>query len=172
MAQHVRLMVLLGLALAMPRAAGGVEVSLPLEGHYRPGKFLPIRIAHAAGAEVQISAPGCLTTVIGNPGEGEIMAPFLAVSDSVALQVLNAAPLGLKPLGEGQRLVVTADADGAVAREMFVGDELIIVPLDMNRPLLEPVSAWTGVDAVVLSPPARARLSDRQIPILLAGGVA
>ena len=122
---------------------------------------------------MQISAPGCVTTTIENAGDGEIVVPFLVVNDSLtSLQVSGAAPLGLKPLGEQQRLVVVADADGTAAQGVFPNDELVTLSLDVNRPLLEPVLAWTGVDAIVLSPAVRARVGDRQISVLLAGGVA
>src|SRR5690242_13789758 len=108
----MRLMILVGLTLAIQSVGAGAEVSLPLVGHYRPGKFIPIRVTHGGTGEIRISAPGCVTTVIENPGETEVVAPFLAVSDSLTtVQVTNAPPAGMKPVGEGQRLIVTADAD-------------------------------------------------------------
>jgi len=122
---------------------------------------------------VRISAAGCVATSIENPGEGDVVVPLLAVSDSVrTLQVSNGGPVELKALGERQRLVVAADADASAARIVFPKEELVTVSLDMNRPLFEPVLAWTAADVIVLSPVARARVSDRQISVLLAAGVA
>src|SRR5690348_16989009 len=126
MVYRVRPMILLGLALAISGAARGADVSLPLEGHYRPGRFLPVRVTHAGPGEVLISAPGCVATMIQNSGAGEVVAPFLATVDSpTALQVTGAAPVELKPLGDAQRLVATADADSGAARSVFPGDQLV-----------------------------------------------
>jgi len=46
------------------------------------------------------------------------------------------------------------------------------LPWNSPRPLFDPPLAWTGLDAAVLSPAARARLSDAQISTLLSAGVA
>src|SRR4051794_14019635 len=96
--RHVTMLTaLLGLALAMQSPASAAEVSLPLEGHYRPGRFIPVRVSHAGSGQVQISAPGCVTTVIANPAEADVVVPFLAASDSVrALQISNVNPVELK----------------------------------------------------------------------------
>jgi hypothetical protein len=70
-----------------------------------------------------------------------------------------------------QRLVAVVDSDANVAKALFPSEALISISLDLNHPLLDPPLAWTGLDAVILSPVARARLSDEQISTLLAAGV-
>jgi hypothetical protein len=162
------------MAPAVPAAVAGGQVtaSLPFGGYYHPGRFVPVRVSAPTGSsEVRIWAPGSVSTTIEN-ARGEIVAPFLPVADSLtAVQISGAAPVGLKALGEHQRLVATAGAEVDLAKDLFPGEQILPVELDLARPLLDPPLAWTGLDAVVLSAPARARLTDRQISVLLAGGV-
>ena len=155
--RHVKtLTVLLGLALAMQRPAMRPGV-VAAGGALSSGK-----IYSGAGISCEIGPGADFCTGMRHHrdrqlGEADVVAPFLAVSDSLrALQISNVNPVELKPLGENQRLVVTAEADGKAVR-VFPDEEMVVVSLDLNRPLLEPVMAWTGVDAVVLSPAARAR---------------
>jgi len=167
------ILVIFVLNLGIRGAHAEVGVSLPFDGRYRAGRFFPVRVVlHSGPASVRISGEGALRTTIENAREGEIVAPVLAVSDSLAsIAVEGNARVELKPAGEHERLVGIADADIGVAKVLFPSDQLHPVTLDMGRPLLEPVIAWTGLDAIVLSASARARVNDAQLSALLAAGV-
>jgi hypothetical protein len=165
-------------------AAASVEVSFPLEGHYREGRSMPVRVivgdAAAGAGAVTLAADGALPTELPvTAGRTDVVIPWLAVrelnephwSHSAGQSGTIAAPL--KPLSEDERLVAFATDEppraGAVAR-LFPGKAIVPVRLDASRPLLRPAVAYEALDGLVLDPGAAARVDESQVAVLLAAG--
>src|SRR5437867_3467375 len=55
---------------------------------------------------------------------------------------------------------------------LFPGKVIVPVALDLGRPLLMPAAAYEALDAVLLDAPSAARVTESQLSVLLAGGVA
>src|SRR5258706_7712385 len=62
------------------------QLSFPLQGYYRPGKYMPVRIAAselAQRGQFIIEAPGALPTEITISSQSDLIVPWLAISDSL-----------------------------------------------------------------------------------------
>ena len=162
--------------LALPCAAE-VQVSLPLQGYYRAGRYMPVRVVvrREKAGELTLSASGAVTTTLQLNGRAaDAIVPLLVVRDPLG-PITWMLPDGrqgrveaeLTPLGEQDRLVGFTDADAAAATPLFAGKSIIPVPLDPSRLLHKPVPAWEALDAVVLDErPVGA------LPFLTASGTA
>jgi hypothetical protein len=165
-------------------AAAPVEVSFPLEGHYREGRYMPMRVvvgdAGAGAGTVTLAADGALPTELPvTAGRTDVVIPWLAVRELNEPRWSNSAgPSGaiatpLKPLSEDERLVAFATDEppraGAVAR-LFPGKAIVPVRLDASGPLLRPAAAYEALDGLVLDPGAAARVDESQVAVLLAAG--
>ena len=174
------MLVLLFVGAGMRCACGAVSVSLPLEGYYRPGKYMPVRIVTTGEqSPVMLQAAGAVTTRFEPTANADAIVPWLMVSDSPTglrwrsqSDAAQTVQPSLRPLNEGDRLVACAGADTNTAGVLFPGRNVIPISLDVSRPLLEPAQAWQSLDGVVLSGSAAARLTRKQIQTLLAGGTA
>lgn len=166
-------------------ALGEVRISLPLQGHYRVGRYMPVRIRAVVegaprGATVQLRGSGLLTTSIAlNEGRADGVVPALVLQSPLwhlqwegPDQQGHALSLPLHELTETQRLVGLVDVDRAAAETLLGGKGLIAVRLEPEVFFSAPASAWSGLDAVVLTPAAYGRLAPAQRQVLLAGGVA
>lgn len=158
-----------------PATQAAPTLSLPTDGHYRPGRYMPIRIEGAARDNpIIVSGNGAIPSEIEHPQSADFVMPWLIASDYVTdarWQVSGgqAHPLTLHPLGSDERLVGFAGPQQDFARLLFPGSAIVPVQLDESR-LLEPVEAWECLDAVVLSASAAARLDEVHRAALLAGG--
>ena len=166
--------------LRLPIARSAVTVSLPTEGHYRPGRYLPVRIEHAAGhGSISLQARGTIPTDLPTPDSNDVMIPWLLVSETTTDAIWKSAdgashPFAtpLRALGTDEKLVAFAGPAGDIGKLLFPGRAIIPIQLDESRPLLEPVEAWECLDAVVLSPSAIARVNpDRRAALLAAGTI-
>ena len=164
------------LALA-GHAPGEVQVSLPLEGYYRPGRFMPVHVKVQAERNViSLHAIDSLPTLFQINGNNEGIVPWLTTGNSVREAAWEAGGVGhpieltLHPLNDRQKLVAIAGADSQIALALFPDMTVIAIPLDISRPVLKPASAWESLDAAVLSSTAMAQLDDEQIQTLLAAG--
>jgi hypothetical protein len=164
--------------LTCPYVCAEIAVSLPLEGHYRAGRYMPVRV-RVAGEQgrISLSARGAIPTEIQSSGELDAIVPWLAVSESVTSLEARADSSGhqtvnstLHVLDEDERLVAVVGEDADAAKRLFPGKRVIAVALDPSAPLLEPVQAWESLDAVVFSEAAAARLDDAHRAALLAAG--
>jgi hypothetical protein len=134
---------------------------------------MPVRLMGESASGLRISADGALPSRIDVVRGGDIVVPFLPVSDLPSELTIDGKTVAkLQALGERQRLVAVAEGDADAATVIFPTEEIVPVALDLNHPLLEPPLAWCGLDAVVLSAATRARVSDAQLSTLLAAGVA
>jgi hypothetical protein len=153
--------------LLLPAAATAAIAagwSLPLNGYYRIGRYMPVRF-EAGAKEFRISADGMVETVVPDPAGG--IAPcYLSRSASPDVPLFSA----LHELRPSDRLVGIATNAGNAAREIFAGDTVLTVPLDAAHPLPGPPAAWQTLDAVVLDASAASDLGDERINVLLSGG--
>lgn len=158
-----------------PGAQAAPTISLPTDGHYRPGRYMPIRVAGATHDDlIMLLGSGAIPSNIQHPESADFIMPWLIVSDDVpdARWQQASGPvhhLELHPLADDQRLVGFAGTQEDLARTLFPDSTIVPVQLDESR-LLEPVEAWECLDAVVLSASAAARLDETRRALLLAGG--
>lgn len=184
---HVFASVAFALAIALcSTLLGDVTVTLPLQGHYRAGRYMPVHVAGTAeagtsdAASIEISGDGVLSTAMPATGDYiEATLPVLVLQSHLEnLQYTwtdgrphrLAAPL--HELSNDERLIAVMDVDPADAVRLFPGNRPIVIPLDMQTFTIAPAVAWTSLDALVLTAADLSRLSRDQQDILLAGGVA
>src|SRR5947208_11709610 len=77
---------LLGFLLPMHfcNAAAPVDVSFPLEGHYREGRYMPVRVGvvDAGTGTVTLTADGALATDLPvSAGRTDVVVPWLALRE-------------------------------------------------------------------------------------------
>jgi hypothetical protein len=130
------------------------SVSFPLEGRFRPGKYMPVRVTmpgtsgEHARSPVRLSADGAVTTELEVSGPTDVVVPWLLVSESphgAAWSAPGSAstplPVELRPLNEGERLVGLAGAEPGAARAVFRFTRVVPVRLDPSDPLPGPLAA-------------------------------
>ena len=163
---------LLATLLACPWCAAQVRVTFPLDGYYRPGKYMPVRVTSTAGTAgpVVLRAGGAVTVSV-RPGPAGIdtVVPWLT-ADEVLLPSWQAdngsgtIDATLKPLEAGQVLVGIVGTDvrasTAEAAELFPGKAVVAVPLTGTPPIGGDPAAWEVMDAVVFDAPDNALLAD------------
>ena len=150
------------IVLILVSVASAANLSLPLDGYYRTGKYMPVRFEAQSG-ELRISAEGAITTEIRNPSGG--IAPFLIVRSPIRNSPFSQP---LHELQANEKLVGYAmDAPG-VAEQLFPDAKIIPIRLDPANPLPGFSAWWQTLDAVVLSDTQLHELQDWQA--LLAGG--
>ena len=150
-----------------------VEVSFPLGGYYRPGKYMPVRIrTDAPGpAPVELRADAALGVSIDRgPAGADAVVPWLATGTlreprwGIAGGTSEAVEATLTPLEPGQALVGVVGADAgaaAVAAPLFDGRSIVPVALAGTPPLPGHPAAWEALDAVVFEQsPGRATLDE------------
>ena len=141
-----------------------VDVSLPLQGYYRPGRYVPVRIVTRLAADpaspLTIRAGGAVTTVVNLSARAEDVVPWLP------LQALRDARWSIPGVAEGtfrETLTELTDNDVLVGYagsasaaeasraggEAWAGKNVIAVPLDATEPVRPPVMAWGVMDALV-----------------------
>jgi len=170
----------LGVAWAASSAAQ-VSVSLPLNGYYRPGKYMPVRVSAAfadapAGDAITLSGNGIVPTVLPlSGGRAEAVVPVLALTPTAGPLLWargNSSPQpagrALRPIDEGERLVGVASGEPPPLEAMFPEQAAVSVALDRHRPLPGAAEAWGSLDEVCLDElPAGLPIGE-----LLAGGMA
>jgi hypothetical protein len=162
------------------RAQNKVTVTLPLGGHYRAGRYLPVRINSVGDREsITIIAPGAVTTEVTVSGPAsDVVVPFLPLVRIGPVQVQESGrtdpiPLTLSLLPDESSLVGIASSDEsaeALAGKLFPGRKVVAVSLDSVNPLPGPVLAWGALDAVLLDVSSAARVTDEDLQVLLAAG--
>ena len=170
---------LLMLLCGLRESFAAVNISLPLEGHYRPGRYMPVRVATTQAGTIVLQGTGTMPTQIDLPQGGEAIVPWLAISESpgqgrwsIGGAPSNTIDVPLRALHDDERLVATANSDAGAASSLFPGMKIVAVALDLSGPLLQPPQAWESLDAVVLSEAAAARVTESQRQLLTAAGVA
>jgi hypothetical protein len=165
------------LSLYSVSVRGEITITFPLEGHYRPGRYMPVHVVgNTASGRISLQAEGSLPLTVPIPsGSVDITAPWLTVSSQLgnAVWTDNAAhPLAtvFEPLTDNQRLVALAGIDAGEAREFFSDAEIVPVRLDVTNPLPGSPAAWDALDGLMLDENAAGRVTDKQLQTLLAAG--
>jgi hypothetical protein len=151
---------LIVLAAALPCAAE-VRVSLPLEGYYRAGRYMPVRVVRSGeptGEVMTLSADGAVPTMVQLTSvPTDAIVPLLVVTEPLgpitwSLQGGRKGTVETKltALGLDDRLVGYAGGDASAAAPLFPGKTVIPVPLDLTQPLRGPLVAWETLDAAVI----------------------
>ena len=157
-----RLAPVIGLLLAAcPCCRAQVDVSFPLQGYYRVGKYMPARVQSAgAAAALVLRADGAMTvSVAPGPAGVDATVPWLAAdvvqSPRWELAGVGAGPVdsGLTPLGPDQVLVAMVSIDTvaatAAARKLYPGKHVVAVPLTGSPAMGGDPVAWEALDAAV-----------------------
>lgn len=169
------LLILCPVLVLMQPTQAAISVSLPTEGHYRPGRYMPVRVEGATRQDtITLQGGGAIPTEIPHLESADLIVPWLIVGDQISdarwqLGEGAAQHLALQPLASDERLVGFAGTQQELTQLLFPGKTIIPVQLDESR-LLEPAEAWECLDAVVLSASAAARLDEAHRAALLAGG--
>jgi hypothetical protein len=158
---HVILAATLSLVLCHA-AAAEVTVTFPLQGHYRPGKYMPVRVTSTkpVTAPLVLQAEGAVAvSVAPESGPMNVVVPFLATEavrsarweiTGVGGGTINAA---LAPVEPQQVLVGIVGTDAAAATatasELFPGRSVVPVALVGTPPLPGHPAAWEALDVVV-----------------------
>lgn len=164
--------------------AAEVTIRFPLEGRYREGRYMPVRVdARDAGPTVRVDADGAVSTEI-RIGDGATGAtvPLLSTGGAIANARWRAGggasgdiPEPPKPLAADERLVAFAGAEpsAATAAELFPGMKIVSVRLDATR-RLAPAVAYESLDALVLGEAvsqSNTVVGESELRTLLAAGV-
>ncbi len=171
-----RINLLLAVLLVLDCGAGPCVAqsiaSLPLEGWYRPGRYMPVRLH---GPASRITADGAVTAEAEASIPLSGVVPLLVYGDSINRICIDgtaiSAPDRLHRLSEQQRLVGVAGDGEMLAHALFPGKQVIVIPVDPLEPLPGSTIAWQTLDALVVDGPAAAALTPHKLEALLAGGM-
>ncbi|HEV8604734.1 MAG TPA: hypothetical protein VGQ99_05180 [Tepidisphaeraceae bacterium] len=140
--------ILLCILMLLPaRAMAAVEVTLPLAGYWRPGRYVPVRVeAREAGTVVEIGGEGVVRTRLPlADGRADVIVPLLVMSEPGGI-----GGRAWRQLGPEQRLVGFTTIDIPFAQGLFPGDSIVPIQLAAADPLPGAAVAWETLDAVVL----------------------
>jgi hypothetical protein len=151
--------VLLALALS-PWCAAQVQVTFPLQGYYRPGKYMPVRVqsSSVATGPVFLHADGAVGVSVepGPDGTVNAVVPFLAVTQlgtprwETAGGASGTVAASLTPLQGDQVLVGLVGVGGAAeAAKLFPGRQVVPVALAGTPAMPGDPAAWETLDAAV-----------------------
>ena len=162
------------LIVSSVRAESAPAIGLPLQGHYRPGKYMPVRVS----GDGMLAADGAVPVRVAGQGGRDVIVPLLAVREPLrnlkwtARGGAASIDVPLAPLHDDEVLVGFADADADALRPLLAGKTIVGVPLDLGHPIAGPAVAWEALDGIVLDAAAAARIDEGQLRDLLAGGTA
>jgi hypothetical protein len=184
-----------GLALACSlfaivlRSNASDSITLPLQGYYHPGRYMPVTVAvtpkTSDESTVGVFSPGAVGTYIRCAGERiEVTVPWMPMDERARRAFcsipgqrdeLQAEP-ALKPLGEHERLIayagVSPEAAKAMATILYPRDTAILVPLNPAQPMPGVAAAWTTLDAAIFDATTAKHLDESRFSTLISHGVA
>lgn len=158
----------------------GVSVGFPLEGYYRPGRYMPVGITmdDAGGGPIELKADGALPTTLAAGGPGRVVVPWLPLLATVrnagiarAGHPAQPVDVALHALSADQRLIGTTLDGAAPSAALFPGKSVLVVRLDGADPLAGPAIAWQTLDGVVLDRAGFDRVVRSSVDTLLSAGV-
>ena len=139
-------------------ALADVSISLPLQGYYREGRYMPvhIRIDEITTGTVRLSATGAADTVVNVSNTAvDVIVPMLVVRaplGNLAIRVNDAQPVrypnALYALGSRQRIIGMERADRNLAHSLFPS-EYTPIALLMNPEALQSAAIAPSLDAIV-----------------------
>lgn len=143
-----------------------VRVTLPLQGYFHAGRFMPVHVSAAGQDTLEIRDDGLIPLTIG--GKGGIIdetVPLLCTSD----RARNLLYTHLHPLADEELLVGLVGIEPAAAAAVM-HQSVITASLDLTNPLPGPASAWQTLDGLLLDDAAAQRINEGQLRALLAAG--
>lgn len=164
------LMVLIAAPL-FDREAAGARISLPLEGFYRPGRSMPVRIDEPGKSVISLSAELAVPSDISAGWTG--VAPLFVFGAFRESELLVHEPgdapmrFTLHALQPNERLVALVAGDDSVARSIFPGFAVITVRLAPDFDPLKLLATFQSVDAIVLRD-----VAPQDLPRYLEAGIA
>jgi hypothetical protein len=120
------------------------DLSLPLGGNYRLGRYMPVRFTAAPG-QLRLAADGAVTTLIQSPTGG--IAPFLIIQSPPRNAPFSQTLHELQP---DEKLIGMATDAPDIGSVLFPGAKIISISLDPVHPTPGPSVAWQSLDALVL----------------------
>jgi hypothetical protein len=125
-------------------SSAAAEISLPLEGYYRPGAYMPVASGGERGA--MLRAPGGVATQAGaTPG----VLPVLVLSATADHLERGDQKVPLHALAADQRLVGCATRDDALLPLLFPSNPIVTIQLNPENPLPGSPLAWDSLDVLV-----------------------
>ena len=164
--------------LSATRAAD-VAISLPLQGHYRPGRYMPVRLVgqmDSPDGKLRLAGTSALMTDVQSSNHRiDCVIPWLSIGNVHDVRWSTSGndhpiDLPLSPLDEDDRLIGYAGADPDILAKQFPDKKLIRVPLDLTDPLPGEITAWESLDGIVLDASSARRMTEGKIRGLLAAG--
>ncbi len=160
------------------------QVTLPLSGYYRPGRYLPVAftVSTTANSRLAIRSDSAVPTIIQLPeGRAQGVAPFLPLRrmrearwqiESGGKTSSSAAVAATwRELALDERLVGFADSvEPAIGPKLFPDLKIIPAQIEGEQILSSPIAAWDCLDAIVL--PSASGLDDAKLAQFLASGTA
>jgi hypothetical protein len=175
---------LLVLLSAVPSYAA-VEATFPLQGFYRPGRYMPVQVRATiqnppANSTLEISIDGAMPTrILLKSGQVDTYLPLLAAESmkdaNWRARISGRESAGVfaqrfRPLGPEQRLVgFAAPIDLSGIADLVDKKTIIPIQLDAANPLPGIPEAWETLDAIILE--SGARMEESTIEALLDAGV-
>jgi hypothetical protein len=150
----LRLTLLLTLVCLTSTASAEIRVSLPLQGYYRVGHYMPVAIEGGSG-DITIGADGAVTVTVTGVHTPRATALLLVLDrlGPVHYALAGAPPLTLNqtltPLTDDDRLVICAPGAIGTARRLFPGRNVIGLDLAGGNPLRAVFDFWESVDAII-----------------------
>jgi hypothetical protein len=121
------------------------SIRLPLDGYFRPGEYMPVRVE--TGGEVMLQTDGAMSTRISHAG----IAPVFTMSATADTLSIGAKIFPIHVLQPDEKLVgFGGQRDEALAQQIFPNAKIVFVSLDAADPLPGAACAWSSLDAVVL----------------------
>lgn len=146
--------------LATPTFAA--KISLPLDGFYHPGAYMPVAVYSASPATIE-AGPGVATHTPAMSG----VTPVFVLQASASRVRCGEDSLPLRALAEDQKLIGMTRRDEPMAQALCPSARVVIVDLDPINPLPGPTLAWDALDVVVVD-----SINPKIIPQLLAMNTA
>src|ERR1051326_1575967 len=150
----------LGVAISAVLIGGRVvlaqSVSLPLEGYYRMGRYMPIRVKAqvAAAGSYELTAPGMVPIRIRADRAIDAVVPALVVRSPVGPFTLrdgstsNAFDLPTHPLGEEQKLVAVIAGENQQISVPALGGANAVVVRPPGLLQAKDVAPWECLDTI------------------------
>lgn len=154
------------------RCSAQSTAALPLDGWYRTGRYMPIRIE--APGTVTITADGAVPLQWHPASNTSAIVPLLIFATDAKQLRVDGSPLRgdlpLRPLSSHQQLVAVAGTGDRLATKLFPGESIVIIHADPLDPLPGVELAWQTLDALIVDGPWPGSFDVRKLPGLLAGG--
>jgi hypothetical protein len=144
-------------------ATSGFAQSLPLQGYYRAGQYMPVKI----GASGTTITGMHMVTTIASPSPTDRIVPVLFLDESATEIQINNTRLPLQPLRDTQRLVGLIDTDPSALSTLFATEEAIQIRLAFDDLRSAIPLSFDSLDALVLSPQVFGQLPADTLGILL-----